>query len=56
MARENNDGEGMIRISLEAEVTEANCNTDIEAQILQKSGNTRMDARELVLAMRNKKW
>ena len=43
--------EGMIRISLEAEVTEANCNTDIEAQILQKSGNTRMDARELVLAM-----
>lgn len=43
--------EGMIRISLEAEVTDENCNTDIQAQILQKSGSERMEARELVLAM-----
>ena len=43
--------EGVIMINLEAEVTEDNCNTDIEAQILQKSGNARMAAKELVLAM-----
>lgn len=43
--------EGVIMINLEAEVTEDNCNTDIEAQILQKSGTDRMAAKELVLAM-----
>lgn len=43
--------EGMIRISLEAEVTEQNCATDVEAQTLQKSANERMAVKELMLAM-----
>lgn len=43
--------EGDVRLSLEAEVTQANCGKDIEAQTLQKSGTGRMQARELLLAM-----
>jgi len=43
--------EGEIRMSVEAEVTAANCGRDIEAQILQKSGTERMSVRELTLAM-----
>lgn len=43
--------DGQVFISLEAEVTEANCNKDVEAQALQKSGNGKMQARDLTLAM-----
>ena len=43
--------EGDIALSLETEVTDANCGRDIEAQSLQKSGLERMTARELVLSM-----
>lgn len=42
---------GTIDLSLEAEVTAANCGRDVEAQVLQKSGTQRMKMRELVLAM-----
>lgn len=42
---------GEIRLSLEAEVTEANCGKDIEAQTLQKPANGKMAARDLLLAM-----
>jgi len=43
--------DGAVTLSLEAEVTDANCGKDIEAQSLQKSGTDRMRAREIVLAM-----
>jgi len=43
--------EGQVNLTLEAEVTKANCGKDIEAQSLQKSGNNQMQARELLLAM-----
>ncbi len=42
---------GEIDLSLEAEVTEANCGKDIEAQTLQKPGSGKMVARDLLLAM-----
>lgn len=42
---------GDIDLSLEVEVTKANCGTDITAQALQKSGAARMRVRELSLAM-----
>ena len=42
---------GSVHLSLEAEVTEANCGRDIEAQVLQKSGVEPMRAKELTLAM-----
>ena len=42
---------GEVQLSLEAEVTAANCGKDIEAQALQKSGTNQMQARELLIAM-----
>ncbi len=42
---------GEISLSVEAEVSEANCARDIEAQTLQKSGTNQMQARDLVLSM-----
>ncbi len=43
--------EGTVDLSLEAVVTEANCGRDLEAQVIQKSGDTPMTVRELTLAM-----
>ena len=43
--------EGNVRLSLEAEVTKANCGQEITAQTLQKTLGGRMQARELSLAM-----
>lgn len=43
--------EGAVELSLEAVVTEANCGRDLEAQVLQKSGDDSLRARELTLAM-----
>jgi len=43
--------EGDIRLSLEVEVTKANCGQDIAAQTLQKSAGERMQARELSVAV-----
>ncbi|MEL7252615.1 MAG: hypothetical protein AAGL23_00465 [Pseudomonadota bacterium] len=43
--------EGNVELSLEAVVTEANCGRDLEAQVIQKSGDTPMKVRELTLAM-----
>lgn len=43
--------DGRVRLSLEAEVTQANCGQDVTAQTLQKSLGGRMRAQVLTLAM-----
>ncbi|MEO1139743.1 MAG: hypothetical protein AAFW87_09825 [Pseudomonadota bacterium] len=43
--------EGDVHVSLEAEVNAANCGRDIEAQVLVKSGQAALNARDLTLAM-----
>jgi hypothetical protein len=42
---------GSVVLSVEAEVTAENCGRDLEAQVLQKSGDQPMKARDLTLAM-----
>lgn len=42
---------GDIQLSIEAEVTEANCNRDIQAEAIQWSPSGRLDVRELSLAV-----
>ena len=43
--------QGEVRLSLEAEVTTANCGHDIEAQSIQLGQNGRLQVRDLMLAM-----
>lgn len=42
---------GAVALSVEAEVTRANCGRDVEAQAIQKIGQDRLEAQSLVLAM-----
>ncbi|WP_162685513.1 hypothetical protein [Roseovarius amoyensis] len=43
--------DGDVRLSLEIEVMDSNCGKDVEAQALQKHGISRMQLREVTLAM-----
>ncbi|MCR8548758.1 translocase [Salipiger sp. P9] len=42
---------GRVAVSVEAEVTEANCGSDVEAQTLERHGDTGLRARDLTLDM-----
>lgn len=42
---------GQVALSLEAEVTQANCGRDIEAQTIQMTGNGDLKVQDVVLAM-----